>query len=47
MNTYSYAGSECFWHVHAANKNEAIDLLRKEGENANKNNVKLLSKGWL
>lgn len=45
MKTYSYSGKECFEHVFATTKMEAIKSLRNKGEKANKNNVRLLHKG--
>lgn len=44
-NTYSFLGEQCFIHVFAQNKSEAIKILKEQGENANKNNVRLLHKG--
>lgn len=45
MNTYSFEGKSCFEHVFASTKTEAIKNLRNKGENANRNNVRLLHKG--
>lgn len=45
MNTYSFEGKQCFEHVFASTKIEAIKSLRNKGGKANRNNVRLLHKG--
>lgn len=44
MKTYSFMGKQCFIHIPAENKKEAVKKLKEQGENANMKNVYLLHK---